>query len=187
MEGTARSKLITSFVSKWAAATSALASSFGEDTSRVQQLDSFVVFGGDLHAISVVLEGESTLWEGTVAYLSQDQYGGLLIAASTDDVVHENGYRLEAEDSESLLVSKTATSLHAWHSAGMSVLASDWMLEEWYSNNQNATSSSTREPDPRGSVQDDSACAPILDTSGSAIFAHAGFVRDCSCWLRSSP
>eukprot|EP00750_Incisomonas_marina_P011496 INCI16381.2.p1 GENE.INCI16381.2~~INCI16381.2.p1 ORF type:complete len:2023 (-),score=362.65 INCI16381.2:125-6193(-) len=178
MEGTARSKLITSYVSKWDTALSlSSGTAFGGDTSSpVQQLDSFVVFGGDLHAISVVLEGESTLWEGTVAYLSQDQYGGLLIAASTSDVVHENGYRLEAEDSGSLLVSKTATSLHAWHSAGMSVLASDWMLEEWYSNNQNATSSSAREPDPRGSVQDDSACAPILDTSGSAIFAHAGYL-----------
>ena len=173
MHGTSVTELTTSFVSSWdghASSTSSAASSSSSSPGAAasDQLSAFLVLGGDLSALSDVLASEAWLWEGAAAYISQDQYGGLLVATSAESIMHPNGYRIEAEDSESLMVSKTASGLHSWHANGAAVLSVDWMLDEWYGDHPNATAS--------GTIPDDSACAPMLDTSGSAIMAYAGYV-----------
>ncbi len=55
-----------------------------------------------------------------------------MVATSTESVLHSDGYRIEAEDSASLLVSKAAASLHNWLQNGATILSTDWALTDWY-------------------------------------------------------
>jgi len=158
-------ELTTSYVSNW----NPHLTTTGGTTTAIQQLDSFLVFGGDLSAISDILAGDTNLWQGSVSYISHQQYGGLMVATSTDNVLHDAGYRIEAEDSDSLLITKAATDLHAWHANGNPGFGDDWMLDEWYE-------SAITNESVQGSASRDSSCAPVIDSSGSAILGYAGFV-----------